>query len=105
MADFFWCLMAAQRGYRFEDIADRLLEVRAKPRSVRVFTMKAMRLSQTRNAAAVAERARKRGRAYDSAVAEFKKEIPNEAVICRGDARFWIPADGSNPDLHWQATP
>jgi hypothetical protein len=30
MADFFWCLMASQRGHSIEDIADKLLEVSSK---------------------------------------------------------------------------
>lgn len=30
MADFFWCLMAAQRGHGVEETADKLLEVSAK---------------------------------------------------------------------------
>lgn len=30
MADFFWCMMAAQRGHSIEDVAARLLEVSGK---------------------------------------------------------------------------
>jgi len=31
-ADFFWCLMAAQRGWGVEEIAARLMELSAKAR-------------------------------------------------------------------------
>lgn len=30
MADFFWCMLAAQRGWSIEETADKLLEVSAK---------------------------------------------------------------------------
>ena len=30
MADFFWCMMAAQRGWGIEETASKLLEVSAK---------------------------------------------------------------------------
>jgi hypothetical protein len=30
MADFFWCLQAAQRGWSIEETADKLLEVSAR---------------------------------------------------------------------------
>jgi hypothetical protein len=30
MADFFWCMMAAQRGWSIEETAHKLLEVSAK---------------------------------------------------------------------------
>jgi len=30
MADFFWCMMAAQRGWSNEETANKLLEVSAK---------------------------------------------------------------------------
>jgi hypothetical protein len=30
MADFFWCMMAAQRGWSIEETASKLLEVSAK---------------------------------------------------------------------------
>jgi hypothetical protein len=30
MADFFWCMMAAQRGWSTEETAKKLMEVSAK---------------------------------------------------------------------------
>jgi hypothetical protein len=30
MADFFWCMMAAQRGWSIEETANKLMEVSAR---------------------------------------------------------------------------
>jgi hypothetical protein len=61
-ADFFWCLMAAQRGHSIEETADKLLEVspRAQERA-RLHDEGYARVT-AENAAAAAERGRKRGR-------------------------------------------
>jgi hypothetical protein len=32
MADFFWCMMAAQRGWSIEETANKLLEFSARAR-------------------------------------------------------------------------
>jgi hypothetical protein len=62
MADFFWCLMAAQRGHAIEDIAARLLEVSSKARGRTRLHDEGYALVTAQNAAAAAERGRKRGR-------------------------------------------
>lgn len=62
MADFFWCLMASQRGHNIEDIADKLLEVSAKAQERARLHDEGYALITAQNAAAAAERGRKRGR-------------------------------------------
>jgi hypothetical protein len=62
MADFFWCMMAAQRGHRIEDIAARLLEDSEKAQEKARLQDGGYALVTAQNAAAAAERGRKRGR-------------------------------------------
>jgi hypothetical protein len=62
MADFFWCMMAAQRGHSIEDIAARLLEVSAKAQENARRHDEGYALITAQNAAAAAERGHKRGR-------------------------------------------
>jgi len=62
MADFFWCLMASQRGHGIEDIADKLLEVSAKAQERARLHDEGYALITAQNAAAAAERGRRRGR-------------------------------------------
>jgi hypothetical protein len=62
MADFFWCLMAAQRGQSFEETADKLFEVSARAQERARLHDKGYALITAQNAAAAAERGRKRGR-------------------------------------------
>lgn len=62
MADFFWCMMAAQRGHSIEDIAAKLLEVSAKAQERARLHDEGYALVTAQNAAAAAERGRKRGR-------------------------------------------
>ena len=62
MADFFWCMMAAQRGHNTEDIAARLLEVSSKAQERARLHDEGYALVTAQNASAAAERGRKRGR-------------------------------------------
>jgi len=64
MADFLWCMMAAQRGHSIEDIAGKLLEVSAKAQEGARARLhdEGYALVTAQNAAAAAERGRKRGR-------------------------------------------
>jgi RepB DNA-primase from phage plasmid len=62
MADFFWCLMAAQRGHGIEETADKLLEVSAKAQENARRHDEGYALITAQNAAAAAERGGKRGR-------------------------------------------
>jgi hypothetical protein len=62
MADFFWCMMAAQRGHSIEDIASKLLEVSAKAQERARLHDGGYALVTAQNATAAAERGRKRGR-------------------------------------------
>jgi RepB DNA-primase from phage plasmid len=62
MADFFWCMMAAQRGHSIEDTASRLLEVSAKAQESARLHDEGYALVTAQNAAAAAERGRKQGR-------------------------------------------
>ena len=61
-ADFFWCLMAAQRGHSIEETADKLLEVSARAQERARLHDEGYALITAQNAAAAAERGRKRGR-------------------------------------------
>ena len=48
MADFSWCIMAAQRGWSIEETTNKLMEVAAKPRNARGCVTKATRSSPRR---------------------------------------------------------
>jgi hypothetical protein len=62
MADFFWCLMAAQRGHGIEETASKLLEVSEKAQERARLHDEGYALITAQNAAAAAERGRQRGR-------------------------------------------
>lgn len=62
MADFFWCMMAAQRGWSIEETASKLLEVSAKAQERARLHDEGYALVTAQNAAAAAERGRQRGR-------------------------------------------
>lgn len=62
MADFFWCMMASQRGWDIEETADKLLEVSAKAQERARLGDEGYALIIAQNAAAAAERGRQRGR-------------------------------------------
>jgi hypothetical protein len=61
MADFFWCMMAAQRGWSIEEVANKLLEVSARTQERARLHDKGYALITAENGAAAAERG-KRGR-------------------------------------------
>jgi hypothetical protein len=56
MADFFWCLRAAQRGWSIEETADKLLEVSARAQDRARFNDEGYALITAQNAAAAVER-------------------------------------------------
>ena len=62
MADFFWCMMAAQRGWSIEESARKLLEVSAKAQERSRLGDEGYALITAQNAAAAAERGKQRGR-------------------------------------------
>jgi hypothetical protein len=62
MADFFWCMMAAQRGWSIEETASKLLEVSARAQEHARLHDEGYALITAQNAAA-AERGKQRGRA------------------------------------------
>jgi hypothetical protein len=62
MADFFWCLMAAQRWHSIEETADNLLEASARAQERARLQDEGYTVITAQNAAAAAERGRKRGR-------------------------------------------
>jgi len=62
MADFFWCVLAAQRGWSIEETASKLLEVSAKAQERERLHDEGYALITAQNAAAAAERGRQRGR-------------------------------------------
>ena len=62
MADFFFCMLAAQRGHSIEDIANKLLEVSARAQESARLHDDGYALITAQNAAAAAEQGRKRGR-------------------------------------------
>lgn len=62
MADFFWCMMAAQRGWSIEETANKLLDVSAKAQERARLHDEGYALITALNAATAAERGRKRGR-------------------------------------------
>ena len=60
-ADFFWCMMAARRGWSVEDIASKLLEVSEKAQEKARLHDEGYAHVTAQSAAAAAERGRKRG--------------------------------------------
>jgi hypothetical protein len=62
MADFFWCMMAAQRGWSIEETAKKLLEASAKAQERSRLRYDGYALITAQNAAAAAERGRQKGR-------------------------------------------
>ena len=62
MADFFWCILAAQRGWSIEETASKLLEVSAKAQERIRLRDEAYAHITAQNAAAAAERGRQKGR-------------------------------------------
>jgi hypothetical protein len=62
MADFFWCMMAVQRGWSIEETASKLLEVSAKAQERVRLRDEGYALITAQNAAAAAERGKQRGR-------------------------------------------
>lgn len=62
MADFFWCMMAAQRGWNIEETANKLMEVSAKAQERARLHDEGYALITAQNAAAAAERGKQRGR-------------------------------------------
>jgi hypothetical protein len=61
-ADYFWCKMAAQRGWSIEETAEKLLEVSAKAQERARLHDKGYARVTAENAAVAAERGRKWGR-------------------------------------------
>lgn len=61
-ADFFWCLMSAQRRHSIEETTDKLLEVSARSQERARLHDDGYALITAQNAAAAAEQGRKRGR-------------------------------------------
>jgi hypothetical protein len=59
---FFWCMMAAQRGWSIEETASKLLEVSAKAQERARLRDEGYALTTAQNAASAAERGRQRGR-------------------------------------------
>jgi hypothetical protein len=62
IADFFWCMMAIQRGWRIEETADKLLEVSPKAQERARLRDEGYALITAQNAAAAATRGRQKGR-------------------------------------------
>ncbi len=62
MADFYWCMMAAQRGWSIKETASKLLEVSAKAQERARLHDEGYALITAQNAAAAAERGKQRGR-------------------------------------------
>jgi hypothetical protein len=62
MADFFWCMMAAQRGWSIEETASELLKVSGKAQERARLHDEGYALITAQNAAAAAERGKQRGR-------------------------------------------
>jgi RepB DNA-primase from phage plasmid len=62
MADFFWCMMAAQRGWSIEETANKLMEVSSKAQERVRLRDEGYALITAQNAAAAAERGKQRGR-------------------------------------------
>ena len=62
MADFVWCMMAAKRGWSFEETANKLVEVSARAQERVRLRDEGYAVVTARNAAAAAARARQTGR-------------------------------------------
>ena len=62
MADFFWCMMAVQRGWGIEETANKLMEVSGKAQERARLHDEGYALITAQNAAAAAERGKQRGR-------------------------------------------
>ena len=62
MADFFWCMMAAQIRWSIHETASKLLEVSVKAQERARLHDEGYALITARNAAAAAERGKQRGR-------------------------------------------
>ncbi len=62
MADFFWCMLAAKRGWSIEETASKLLEVSAKAQERARLHDEGYALITAQNAAAAATRSRQTGR-------------------------------------------
>jgi hypothetical protein len=62
MADFFWCMMAAQRGWSIDEVANKLLQVGARAQERARIHDEGYALITAQNAAAAAERGKQRGR-------------------------------------------
>jgi len=62
MADFFWCMMAAQRGWSIEENANKLMEVSARAQERARLHDEGYALITAQNAAATAARGRQAGR-------------------------------------------
>jgi hypothetical protein len=62
MADLFWFMMAAQRGWSIEETANKLLEVSAKAQDRARLYDEGYALITAQNAAPAAERGKQRGR-------------------------------------------
>jgi hypothetical protein len=62
MADFFWCMMAAQRGWSIEETASKLLEVSARAQERMRLRDEGYALITAQNAAAAAARGQQKGR-------------------------------------------
>jgi hypothetical protein len=62
MADFFWCMMAAQRGWSIEETANELLKVSGKAQERVRLHDEGYALITAQNAAAAAERGKQKGR-------------------------------------------
>jgi RepB DNA-primase from phage plasmid len=62
MADFFWCMMAVQRGWSIEETANKLLEVSPKAQERARLRDEGYALITAQNAAAAAARGRQKGR-------------------------------------------
>ena len=62
LADFFWCMMAVQRGWSIEETANKLLEISAKAQERARLRDEGYALITAQNAAAAATRGRRTGR-------------------------------------------
>jgi len=62
MADFFWCMLAAQRGWSIEETANKLMEVSAKGQERARLHDEGYALITAQNASAAATRGRQAGR-------------------------------------------
>jgi hypothetical protein len=77
MADFFWCMMAAQRGSNIEETAGKQLEVSAKAQDRTRLHGEGYALITAQNAAAPAEGGTLRGRGSSE-----RQPTPSSLVDC-----------------------